>query len=48
MSDDLVGSFAFVPYNSAGWDTSVNSYLSAIAPEGEDGRGDKPIYIEFL
>lgn len=48
VSDDLVGSFAFVPYNSAGWDTSVNSYLSATAPEGVDGRGDKPIYIEFL
>jgi len=48
VSDDFTGTFAFVPYNSAGWDTSVNSYLSATAPEGEDGRGDKPIYIEFL
>ena len=48
ITNDLVGSFAFVPYNSAGWDTSVNSYLSATAPEGVDGRGDKPIYIEFL
>jgi hypothetical protein len=47
-SDDLEGTFAFVPYNSAGWDTSVNSYLSATAPEGDDGRGNKPIYIEFL
>ena len=43
----LSGTFAFVPYNSAGWDTSINSYLSATAPAGEEGRGNKPIYIEF-
>ena len=48
VSDDFTGTFAFVPYNSAGWDTSINSYLSATAPAGEDGRGNKPIYIEFL
>jgi hypothetical protein len=48
VPDSLTGTFAFVPYNSAGWDTTVNSYLSATAPAGEDGRGNKPIYIEFL
>ena len=40
------GNLAFVPYNSAGWSTSVNSYLSATALSGT-GRGIRPIYLEL-
>ena len=45
---ELAGRLTFVPFNTAGWDSSINSYLSATAPAGTDGRGVKPIYIEIF
>ena len=45
---ELAGRLTFVPFNTAGWDSSINSYLSATAPLSADARGVKPIYIEVF
>jgi hypothetical protein len=42
------GRVSFVPFNTAGWDTSYNSYLSATAPDGLDARGIKPIFFSLI
>ncbi len=45
---ETAGRVSFVPFNTAGWDTSYNSYLSATAPDGLDARGIKPIFFSLI
>jgi len=44
---EAAGRLTFIPFNTAGYDSSINSYLSASAPGGVEARGIKPIYIEM-
>ena len=44
---EAAGRLTFIPFNTAGYDSSINSYLSAYAPGGVEARGIKPIYIEM-
>ena len=45
---ETAGRVSFVPFNTAGWDTSYNSYLSATAPEGAQARGINPVFFSLI
>lgn len=41
------GLITFVPYNTAGYFSSANSYLSADAPAGSDGKGNPSTFLVY-
>jgi len=41
------GSITFVPYNTAGYYSSSQSYLSADAPAGVDAKGNPTTFLEY-
>ena len=41
------GSITFVPYNTAGYYSSFQSYLSADAPSGADAKGNPTTFLEY-
>ena len=45
---ETAGRVSFVPFNTAGYDSSYNSYLSATAPDGVDPRGINPVFFSLI
>ncbi len=44
---DMKGNITFVPYNTAGYYSSWQSYLSADAPAGVDAKGNPTTFLRY-